>query len=329
MKGEYDSSKQTGRGHVAYISEKTGLMKIREVEYAIIRGRAVFEGDIIINTQEGITAAKELGAKHLKTRDVSRAMPDVIHAGDVVKGVVIVGAGVRWPGGIIPYTIDPGLSNQARVTDAIAHWEANTPIRFRLRTSESDYVTFYSDPDGCASNVGRAGGHQGVWLANGCSTGSTIHEIGHTVGLWHEQSRADRNSHVTIHYENIEDDKDYNFDQQIADGDDVGPYDYGSIMHYSRTAFSKNGLDTITPPAGVTIGQRTGLSTGDIMAVAYMYGVGVYYVGNVNTRELHLPSCYWLNLMAPSHRRSFWTVEEAKASGYNGCWYCNRFWDTG
>ncbi len=60
MKGEYNSSQQTGRGHIAYISEKTGLMKIREVEYAIIRGRAVFEGDIIINTQEGITAAKEL-----------------------------------------------------------------------------------------------------------------------------------------------------------------------------------------------------------------------------------------------------------------------------
>jgi hypothetical protein len=101
MKGEYNSSKQTGRGHVAYISEKTGLMKLREIEYAIINGRAVFEGDIVINTQEGITAAKARGASLLKTGDVSRAMPDVIHAGDVVKGIVVVGVGVRWHDGII------------------------------------------------------------------------------------------------------------------------------------------------------------------------------------------------------------------------------------
>ena len=49
MKSEYNSSKQTGRGHIAYISEKTGLMKLREIEYAIVRGRAVFEGDTIIS----------------------------------------------------------------------------------------------------------------------------------------------------------------------------------------------------------------------------------------------------------------------------------------
>jgi len=329
MKGEYNSSKQTGRGHIAYISEKSGQMKLREIEYAIVRGRAVFEGDIIINTMEGITAARARGANLLKTNNGTRIVPDIIHPGDVVKGCVVVGGGVRWPDGIIPYTIDSGLPNQARVTDAIAHWEAGTPVQFRERTHETDYITFFSDPDGCASNVGRQGGQQGIWLASDCTTGNAIHEIGHTVGLWHEQSREDRNSHVTIHYENIEAGKEHNFDQQIADGDDVGPYDYGSIMHYSRTAFSKNGLDTITPPAGVTIGQRTGLSVDDLHAVTYMYGVGFNYIGNDSTRELHMPGCHWVTLMAPHNRRAFRTMEEAKKSGYNGCWYCNRYWDTG
>ena len=300
MKGEYNSSKQTGRGHVAYISEKTGLMKVREVEYAIIRGRAVFEGDIILNTLEGITAAKEVGAKHLKAGDVSRTIPDVIHAGDVLQGVVIVGAGVRWPGATIPYTIDPGLSNQARVTDAIAHWEANTPVRFRLRTSEADYVTFFSDPNGCASNVGRAGGQQGIWLASGCSTGNAIHEIGHTVGLWHEQSREDRNSHVTIHYGEHERGCRTNFDQQIADGDDVGPYDlwvpHALLQHglfQERIGDHHATSRRIHRPAyGV---EHWGYYGSGI----YVYGVGVYYVGNVNTRELHLPSLPLVNTNGP------------------------------
>lgn len=94
-----------------------------------------------------------------------------------------------------------------------------------------------------------------------------IHEIGHVVGLWHEQSREDRDAFVTIHWDKIQAGAETNFNQHIADGDDVGAYDYGSIMHYPRDAFSIDGSDTITPtdPAAV-IGQRTALSTGDVAA---------------------------------------------------------------
>jgi len=95
------------------------------------------------------------------------------------------------------------------------------------------------------------------------------------VGLWHEQSREDRDTFVTVNWANIDPPQKHNFDQQITDGDDVGPYDYGSIMHYGPTAFSINGQATITPtqalPAGVVMGQRSGLSAGDRAAVRFMY----------------------------------------------------------
>ena len=46
---------------------------------------------------------------------------------------------------------------------------------------------------------------------------------------------------------------------------DLGSYDFNSIMHYPRWAFSRNGRDTIVPIGGQEIGQRTHLSEGDVL----------------------------------------------------------------
>ena len=220
------------------------------VQYVVLDGLAIFEGDIILGTEEEVEQLTEKLRQEI--------------SGEVQRGVIITGSQYRWPNCTVPYTIDPALPNQARVTDAIAHWQDKTNFTFVARTTQADYVTF-RPWTGCSSHVGKRGGQQFINLEAGCTKGNTIHEIGHAVGFWHEQSRQDRDAHVTINWAKIQPGYEHNFNQHITDGDDIGAYDYGSIMHYPRAAFSVDGTDTITPVvASAVIGQRTALSPGDI-----------------------------------------------------------------
>jgi astacin len=253
----------SGDVRTGYISGLT--FKNRPVQFEVVNGLAFFEGCICLGPVEELERAAGL---HQAAAD----------GGLIAHGVVITGDRYRWPNALMPYEVDSALPNQSRVTDAIAHWQSRTGMRFVQRTSANasqypNYVRIFRG-DGCWSHVGMQGGRQDLSLADGCGTGSTIHELGHAWGLWHEQSREDRDTFVTINWQNIEAGREHNFNQHISDGDDVGAYDYGSIMHYGGTAFSKNGLPTIVPKqSGVTIGQRTALSAGDIAAVHHIYRI--------------------------------------------------------
>uniref|UniRef100_A0A8B9LFG2 Metalloendopeptidase n=1 Tax=Astyanax mexicanus TaxID=7994 RepID=A0A8B9LFG2_ASTMX len=135
-------------------------------------------------------------------------------------------------------------------------------------------IIFSLSPLRCYSSVGRTGGKQVVSLSTrGCVYhGIVQHELNHALGFYHEHTRSDRDRYVTINWQNIDPTMQYNFNKENTNNLNT-PYDYSSVMHYGKTAFTINGLNTITPipDASVQIGQRVDLSVIDIQRINTLY----------------------------------------------------------
>jgi len=212
---------------------------------------------------------------------------------DTARGVPIIlsGAKILWPGGVVPYTITPDSYNATQITQIEAGLrllENSTKIgdryctRFVPRTNEANWVRIYNG-GGCSSYVGKniGPGEQLLSLKKPtiespgtCLTpGIIAHEFIHALGLYHEQSRPDRDDFVNIYWDNIETVSAFNFNKYSSGIDLLGfPYDYDSLMHYGSTSFGINNSRTIYPKIpGLTIGQRSRLSNIDASEIRKYY----------------------------------------------------------
>ncbi len=189
----------------------------------------------------------------------------------------------QWANGTIPIAVDPSIYENGLgsvVHDAIAAFNNRTELCLVPRTNQDDYVNIiYSSALGSAagiSSIGRQGGGQTLFLANSANYGTVMHEMMHAAGFYHEQCRTDRDQFVKIVEENIEDGRKNQF--QFEPGFVQSTYDYCSIMHYTETAFSKNGKPTIicalsglVVPCPACIGNRTDFSEKDIKGIDNFY----------------------------------------------------------
>ncbi len=191
------------------------------------------------------------------------------------RGTILNNPARRWPkvGAFyrVYYKIDPDLPNKSRVYQAMNHWKNNTRIRFVERTTQANYV-YFTDDGGCYSYIGKIGGQQTISVGSGCTRGNTIHEIGHAVGMYHEQSHPARNNFVTIKWNNIRPGYEGNFSRQAWSNVKTSSFNLGSVMMYGSYFWSKNGQPTITRKNGSTFNiQRNGLSNKDKQAIAKIY----------------------------------------------------------
>lgn len=151
-------------------------------------------------------------------------------------------------------------------------------IRFKPRKFSKDYLQIFSGKY-CKSHLGRTGGPQPLSLNwRVCfEKGIIIHELLHALGYIHMHNRPDRDKYVKIMWKNIAPQWFSEFDKvNPSNFNHLGtPYDYQSIMHYGATAFTKNGKITILTKNGEQIGQRFGLSKGDIRRINNKYNCNV------------------------------------------------------
>ncbi|GJM17912.1 MAG: hypothetical protein DHS20C14_01250 [Phycisphaeraceae bacterium] len=185
-----------------------------------------------------------------------------------------------WPGGVVPYRFSANVNstNQSRARAAMDELEAVSFLEFIPWTDEDAYINFNASSNSNSSPVGYSGNSNGINIVSWSWRFIICHEVMHSLGIWHEQQKPFRNDYVTINWNNIDPDKKNNF-QTPSSGLPVGEYNFESIMHYSRCAFSICSCSSCPTISALpeyadqesVMGQRGYLSQGDADTIAFMY----------------------------------------------------------
>lgn len=189
--------------------------------------------------------------------------PNALESGRSKAGVDLSAVdAVYWRQGLIPVSFERGFtsSEKALFFAACETWSIAAKIKCREKTdSDRKYLRVTFSEPGCFSQYGQSQSKDFTWMnlarsipagphapQGTCLTkGIITHELGHALGMIHEHQRPDRDQYVIVHSENVVPGS-TNF-TKFKVARNMGPYDFLSIMHYTRYNSSANGHPTMSP----------------------------------------------------------------------------------
>ncbi len=161
----------------------------------------------------------------------------------------------KWRNNTVDYVFSGGTTARRNdILTAMRYWTEATGIKFRAVDPAKRFhvrITFDSRGGNRA-----ALGFQRVYgqlcnLANG-GVGIAVHELGHTIGMVHEQNRSDRDTYIRINWDNIRPEWRSEYEaldsgEDQINSDSFSGFDYRSIMLYPSFANSSGVFNTSIP----------------------------------------------------------------------------------
>jgi hypothetical protein len=235
-----------------------------------------------------------------------------------------------WPKGNVPVEIDENIQQTSSVKDknnrslydkVISALQAlnNTNIRILKHTTEKDYIRIVMVAPqalgfhGGLSPVGKQGGEQVIKITYDCSEWTITHELLHSLGFWHEQSRYDRDKYIVIDTANVK--KEFQYAFQVEPGSPVSAYDYNSIMHYGAYDFAKDEKKPVIKcKNGNTVSECT-------------FGPGRYLFSDLDVKAIN--TAYYFNANTPKVAYREYGVKERETKFENKPGNADRFTNIG
>lgn len=155
---------------------------------------------IILTFMASLVMLSELRSQTAPPRPEGYVLVDDMWLPEPGPGDSLVAANL-WTNGIVPYQFDANVTpqNELRARYAMSEIEAVAQIVFVPRSTlfpEQDFIHIQNHSSLNNSYVGMIGGGQVVNIHNWSFRYIIVHELLHALGVWHEQSRPDRDNFV-------------------------------------------------------------------------------------------------------------------------------------
>nr|Q21178.2 RecName: Full=Zinc metalloproteinase nas-17; AltName: Full=Nematode astacin 17; Flags: Precursor [Caenorhabditis elegans] len=182
----------------------------------------------------------------------------------------------KWPDAKVFYYYENEFTSLKRelMSYAMAHISSNTCVKFQESNSATNRIRF-TNTGGCASYIGMNGGEQTLWFGDGCLIfGTAVHEIMHSLGLFHTHSRFDRDNFLSVSYKDVPENMVGNLEKETEQTTyNAVPFEYGSTMLYRYNTFGEGTLVSKNEDYQKTMGLRR-VSFYDLVNINVRYSCG-------------------------------------------------------